>query len=110
MPFSVSRFYPVFYFAVYVIGIMKWNDMLNISVIEMRRPAGFQLGDSASCPAGPVFAGNARNRQAHLAAFVQAARQRRVFGLTMAAEVSVDFPARPFGPCGSSRAGGKAVR
>ena len=35
---------------------------------------------------------------------------RCVFGLTMSAEVSVHFHARPFGLSGSSRAGGKAVR
>ena len=69
---------------------------------------GFLLG----IPLLPGWPGFRRQyaRQAHRAAFLRAARQRRVFGLTMAAEVSVHFPARPFGPCGSSRAGGKAVR
>ena len=60
------------------------------------------------CPDGPVFAGGMRDKATGLRSGV--ARRRRVFGLTMAAEVSVHFPARPFGPCGSSRAGGKAVR
>jgi len=36
------------------------------------------------------------------------ARQRRVFGLTMAAEVSAHFPARPFGPQRVFPGGGKA--
>jgi hypothetical protein len=51
-----------------------------------------------------------RGSQAHPAAFLRVARQRHVPGLTMAAEVSVHFPARPFGPCGSSGRAGKAVR
>ena len=40
-------------------------------------------------------------RQGTPVAFLRAARQWHAFGLTMAAEVSVYSPARPFGPCGS---------
>jgi len=39
----------------------------------MRRPAGFLRGDFASCPAGEVFTGSARDRQAYLAVFLRAA-------------------------------------
>ena len=45
----------------------------------------------------------------HTRRFPASTRQPHVFSLTMAAEVSVHFPARPFGPQRVFPGGGKAV-
>ena len=73
----------------------------------MRRPASSLLG-FRPCPDGLVFAGGMRDKATGLRS-LGVARWRRVFGLTMAAEVSVHFTARPFGPPGVFPGGGKAV-
>ena len=73
----------------------------------MRRPAEFPPG-IPPLPGWPGFAGGMRDKATGLRS-LGVARWRRVFGLTMAAEVSVHFPARPFGPQRVFPGGGKAV-
>jgi len=73
----------------------------------MRRSAEFPHGIPPPCPDGLVFAGSMRGKATGLLSW--GSPGRRVVGLTMAAEVSVHFPARPFGPQRVFPGGGKAV-
>ena len=72
-------------------------------------PSGFPTRRSRfSARLARVFTGSMRQGQAQLIAYLRAARQGCVFGLTLAAEMSVHFPSARSRPCGFSRADRKA--